>query len=353
MKKKELLEFIQNEKLDTIMITTPKNVEYLTNFACDPHERTLIYALNNKGEEFILCPKLEEEDAKKSTNDITVIGYLDTQNPYEVLKKYTSDISKLGIEKDHLTVSRYESIKDVYNVSEVKDISSLVRNFRKKKNDKELELMEKAAYYADICIDIAVKNLRVGITELELKSIIENEIKKHNICKMSFDTIVLFGENAASPHGVSGSRKLKENEYVLLDLGCYYKGYASDITRCIEFGKVGKFEKEIYDLVLRANTEAIKAVKPGISFAYLDKIARDIITEAGYGKYFNHRLGHGLGMDCHEYPDVSEKTKDLLEPGITFTIEPGIYIPDKVGIRIEDDIFVTEDGCKVLTKYIK
>lgn len=210
-----------------------------------------------------------------------------------------------------------------------------------------------SARLADICIDIAKSNLKEGITELELKSIIENEIKKYDVSSMSFDTIVLFGDNAANPHGVSSNRKLKQNEYVLLDLGCYYKGYASDITRCLEFGKVSDFDKSIYDLVLKANTEAIKAVKPGVSFSTLDKIARDIISNAGYGEYFNHRLGHGLGMDCHEYPDVSSTTNDLLEEGMCFTIEPGVYIPNKVGIRIEDDIIVTKDGYIQLTKYEK
>lgn len=353
MKKIEILKYIEENSLDAIMITTPKNIEYLTGFACDPHERALIYVFNKLGEDFLLCPKLEEEDAKRVIQGTKITGYFDTENPYQKLHELTKDIPKIGVEKEHITVSRFESVLETFNVKETLDISSLIRNFRKKKNNSELELMEIAAKYADTCIEIAVKNLKVGITELELKSIIENEIKKQGISKMSFDTIVLFGDNAASPHGESGDRKLKENEYVLLDLGCYYKGYASDITRCIPFGKVSEFDKSIYDLVLKANMEAIKAVKPGITFATLDKIARGIITEAGYGEYFNHRLGHGLGMDCHEYPDVSQKTLDKLEPGMTFTIEPGIYLPDKVGIRIEDDIYVTEDGYKVLTKYPK
>ncbi|CAM3248374.1 M24 family metallopeptidase [Streptobacillus ratti] len=353
MKKEKVLEYIAKTGLDAIIFTTPKNIEYLTGFSCDPHERALMYSINKNGDEFILCPKLEEEVAKKSTKNIHIIGYLDTENPYIKLHEFTNNISKLGIEKEHITVLRYEAILETFKVKEIEDVSHLVRNLRKKKSNLELEFMRKAANLADKCMEIAKNNIKKGITELELKSIIENEIKKHGVSKMSFDTIVLFGDNAANPHGESGNRALKDNEYILLDLGCYYKGYASDITRCMEFGNVSDFDKSIYDLVLKANTEAIKAVKPGVSFADIDKIARDIITNAGYGEYFNHRLGHGLGMDCHEYPDVSQKTTDLLEVGMTFTIEPGIYIPNKVGIRIEDDIFVTENGCEVLTKYPK
>ncbi|WP_064580876.1 M24 family metallopeptidase [Streptobacillus moniliformis] len=353
MKKDKVIEYIVNTGLDTIIFTTPKNIEYLTGFSCDPHERALMYVINKKGDEFILCPKLEEEVAKKSTENINIIGYLDTENPYIKLHEFTNDILNLGIEKEHITVLRYEAIIDVFKVENIKDVSHLIRDLRKKKSKLELEFMREAANLADKCMEIAANNIRKGITELELKSTIENEIKKYGVSKMSFDTIVLFGEMAANPHGESSNRALKDNEYVLIDLGCYYKGYASDITRCMPFGKVSDFDKSIYDLVLKANTEAIKAVKPGVSFAYIDKIARDIITEAGYGEYFNHRLGHGLGMDCHEYPDVSQKTTDLLEVGMTFTIEPGIYIPNKVGIRIEDDIYVTENGYEVLTKYPK
>ena len=353
MKKDKMLEYIRNNNIDGILISTPKNIQYITNFECDPHERLLMYILRKDGKEFILCPELEKNSAKNSTNNIEIIGYIDTENGFEKLMKATYYLENLAVEKEHLTVKRFEIIQEVFKSNNILDCSSLIKNLRKYKSKEEIEFLQTAAKFADKCIEIAKDNLRIGITELELKAIIENEIQKFGINKMSFDTIVLFGDGAANPHGLSSSRKLKENEYVLLDLGCYYKDYASDITRCLEFGRVSEFDKSIYDIVLKANTEAIKAVKPGVTFASLDKIARDIITDAGYGQYFTHRLGHGLGMDCHEYPDVSQSCNDILEEGMVFTIEPGIYIPDKVGIRIEDDIVVTQNGYIQLTQYKK
>lgn len=349
----KIYKYLNEQNLDALMITNPTNIFYLTNFECDPHERLLALIVSKDKKIFMLVPELEKERAITSVKNIEVIGYLDTENGYEKLSKSSGYFKNIGIEKEFISVKRYEIIQEIFKIETFQDISFLIRDFRKYKNDFEIENMKIAAKYADLCMEIAKKNLKEGITELELKSIIENEIKKQGISKMSFDTIVLFGENAANPHGESSNRKLKLNEYVLLDLGCYYNGYASDETRCLEFGNVSEFDKSIYNLVLKSNTEAIKAVKPGMTFSQIDKIARDIIEEAGYGKYFNHRLGHGLGIDCHEYPDVSQKTNDILEEGMTFTIEPGIYLPNKVGIRIEDDILVTKDGYLVLTKYEK
>lgn len=353
MKKDKLLKYLNDNNLDALIFSVPKNIEYITGFECDPHERLLLYVFTNSNE-YLLIPALEEEKAKNILDkNIILCPYLDTENGYEKLENLSGKFKNIGIEKEHITVSRYELLRNIFNFDINLDISFLIRDMRKYKDEEEIKFMLKAANYADKCIEIAKKNLKLGISELELKDIIEASIKKEGINKMSFETIVLFGENAANPHGVSSDRRLKNNEYVLLDLGCYYKGYASDITRCLAFGNPNEFDKNIYDIVLKANTEAIKAVRPGISFASLDKIARDIIEKEGYGKYFNHRLGHGLGMDTHEYPDVSQNTTDLLEEGMTFTIEPGIYIPGKVGIRIEDDILVTKDSYISLTKYEK
>lgn len=182
---------------------------------------------------------------------------------------------------------------------------------------------------------------------------IENEIKKYGVNEMSFDTMVLFGDHAASPHGTPGNRKLKQNEYVLFDLGVVYEHYCSDMTRTVKFGNPSEDAQNIYKTVLKAEQSAIEAIKPGVMIKNIDKIARDIISEAGYGDYFPHRLGHGLGLEEHEYQDVSSANENPLEAGMVITIEPGIYVPDVAGVRIEDDILVTENGYEILTKYQK
>ena len=170
---------------------------------------------------------------------------------------------------------------------------------------------------------------------------------------MSFDTMVLFGDHAASPHGTPGDRKLQQNEFVLFDLGVVYHHYCSDMTRTIHFGKPNKEAQNIYNIVLKAETEAIKSIKPGVTIKDIDKIARDIIQEAGYGDYFPHRLGHGLGLEEHEYQDISSVNNNKLEAGMVITIEPGVYVPHVAGVRIEDDILVTENGYEILTQYEK
>ena len=155
--------------------------------------------------------------------------------------------------------------------------------------------------------------------------------------------MVLFGDHAASPHGTPGDRTLVKNEYVLFDLGVVYNHYCSDMTKTVKFGEPSKEARTIYDIVLKAEQSAIEAIKPGVPLQNIDKIARDIISEAGYGDFFPHRLGHGLGLEEH----------DLLEVGMVITIEPGIYVPDVAGVRIEDDILVTDTGFEILTHYNK
>lgn len=170
---------------------------------------------------------------------------------------------------------------------------------------------------------------------------------------MSFDTMVLSGPKTASPHGKPGDRKIQKGDFVLFDLGVIYEGYCSDITRTVSFGKPSDAQKDVYETVRQAEQAAVDAVKPGVRAMDLDKIARDVITEAGYGEFFTHRLGHGLGISVHEFPSVTGTNEMELIEGMVFTIEPGIYDPSITGVRIEDDVVVTKDGVEVLTKYPK
>lgn len=170
---------------------------------------------------------------------------------------------------------------------------------------------------------------------------------------MSFDTMVLAGANAALPHGTPGLTKIKKGDLVLFDLGVVYQGYCSDITRTIAYGDITDKQAEIYNTVLKAEEAAVSAVKPGVKASELDLTARNIIAEAGYGDYFPHRLGHGLGISVHEYPSMTTTNNLQIKPGMVFTIEPGIYVPDVAGVRIEDDLLVTENGAEILTKFPK
>ncbi|PNH24052.1 peptidase M24 family protein [Staphylococcus haemolyticus] len=341
---------LQHEQADAAWITTPLNVFYFTGYRSEPHERLFALLITANGDQTLYCPKMEVEEVKNSPFEGKIIGYLDTENPFEI---DPSSFNKLLIESEHLTVKRQRELTQNFGVQHYGDIDQTIKELRNIKNESEIENIREAAKLADKCIEIGTEFLKVGVTEREVVNHIENEIKKFGVSEMSFGTMVLFGDHAASPHGTPGERKLVKDEYVLFDLGVIYNHYCSDMTRTVKFGTPSEEAQTIYNIVLEAETNAIEAIKAGVPLQDIDKIARDIISDAGYGDYFPHRLGHGLGLEEHEYQDVSSTNSNLLEAGMVITIEPGIYVPNVAGVRIEDDILVTENGYEILTNYDK
>ncbi|MEQ6029575.1 M24 family metallopeptidase [Staphylococcus saccharolyticus] len=346
----EIKTVLRQQNANAAWITTPLNIFYFTGYRSEPHERLFALLIRANAEPVLFCPRMEVEEVKTSPFDGKIIGYSDTENPFEM---YPQIFSTMLIESEHLTVKRQRELSQAFNVKNYKDIDQSIKELRNIKSQEEIANIKKAAELADKCIKIGVAYLKEGIEEREVVNHIENEIKKYGVNEMSFDTMVLFGDHAASPHGTPGNRKLQQNEYVLFDLGVIYNHYCSDMTRTIKYGKPSEEAQEIYHTVLNAETSAIKAIKPGVTIKDIDKIARDIISKAGYGDYFPHRLGHGLGLEEHEYQDISSVNNNSLEAGMVITIEPGIYVPQVAGVRIEDDILVTEDGYEVLTRYEK
>lgn len=341
---------LQHEQADAAWITTPLNVFYFTGYRSEPHERLFALLITANGDQTLYCPKMEVEEVKNSPFEGKIIGYLDTENPFEI---DPLSFNKLLIESEHLTVKRQRELTQNFGVQHYGDIDQTIKELRNIKNESEIENIREAAKLADKCIEIGTEFLKVGVTEREVVNHIENEIKKFGVSEMSFDTMVLFGDHAASPHGTPGERKLVKDEYVLFDLGVIYNHYCSDMTRTVKFGTPSEEAQTIYNIVLEAETNAIEAIRAGVPLQDIDKIARDIISDAGYGDYFPHRLGHGLGLEEHEYQDVSSTNSNLLEAGMVITIEAGIYVPNVAGVRIEDDILVTENGYEILTHYDK
>lgn len=347
---KKITKQLQHEQADAAWITTPLNVFYFTGYRSEPHERLFALLITANGDQTLYCPKMEVEEVKNSPFEGKIIGYLDTENPFEI---DPLSFNKLLIESEHLTVKRQRELTQNFGVQHYGDIDQTIKELRNIKNESEIENIREAAKLADKCIEIGTEFLKVGVTEREVVNHIENEIKKFGVSEMSFDTMVLFGDHAASPHGTPGERKLVKDEYVLFDLGVIYNHYCSDMTRTVKFGTPSEEAQTIYNIVLEAETNAIEAIRAGVPLQDIDKIARDIISDAGYGDYFPHRLGHGLGLEEHEYQDVSSTNSNLLEAGMVITIEPGIYVPNVAGVRIEDDILVTENGYEILTHYDK
>lgn len=348
--------YLKEQSIDAAFITTPDNVFYVSGFKSDPHERLLGVMIFQDAEPFLICPKMEVPDAKSAGWSHEVVGHEDTDNAWELLHQAAEarglSLQNIAIEKSHLTVERLEALNAFFPATKFVGFDDQLNNMRLVKSEEELENLRQAAALADYAIEVGCSEVAEGKTELEILSAIELAMKKKGVY-MSFDTMVLSGKKTASPHGNPGERKIEKGDFILFDLGVVYNGYCSDITRTVSFGEPTSAQKEIYEAVRKANESAITAVKPGVRAMDLDKISRDVITEAGYGEYFTHRLGHGLGISVHEYPSVHGANKMPLQEGMVFTIEPGIYKGDVTGVRIEDDVYVTKDGVEVLTKYPK
>jgi len=351
---RQLQAYMDRQSLDAMLITSPKHVYYLTGFATDPHERLLALVLPRGEEARLLVPALDYEAAQAASSVASIHTHQDTDNAYEILGRLLpSGMTALGVEKDDLNVNRFEAVCAVASASSYADIGLPLREMRAVKTPEEVERMKRAVRLVEDVLRAGVSLVKPGVTEIELVAELEYRMKKLGAESPSFDTMVLTGPKTALPHGSPDERKVAEGELILFDLGVYADGYASDITRTFAVGEVSDELRRIYDTVLQGNLRAIEAIRPGVSLGSLDRVARDTIAASGYGPYFNHRLGHGLGMDVHEYPSIHGKNEDVAIEGMTFTVEPGVYVPGVGGVRIEDDVLVTAGGVEVLTTFPK
>ncbi|ANS73569.1 metallopeptidase [Paenibacillus yonginensis] len=340
--------------IDTLLITDPKHVYYLTGFASNPHERFLGAVYKRGDEPFLVVPALDEAAARAASDVDQIMTHTDTDNPYALLKQaLKGHPGIIGLEKNNLSVTRYEALQAELQFAEARDIGDWLQSMRVIKSAEEVHKLQHAVHLIEEVLKQGLTKVQIGMTETELVAEIEFLMRKAGAEGPSFDTMVLSGEKTALPHGVPGTRKIQAGDLLMFDMGVYAAGYASDITRTFAVGELSDELTRMYNTVLAANEAAIAAIKPGVTFGSIDQAARDVIAEAGYGPYFLHRLGHGLGIDVHEYPSVHGDNQDLLQAGNVFTVEPGIYLPGKGGVRIEDDVLVTEQGVSVLTSYPK
>ncbi|MFZ0369082.1 MAG: Xaa-Pro peptidase family protein [Halobacillus sp.] len=347
--------YLRNNQIDAAFINSTENFFYLTGFQTDPHERLLGLVVFPEAEPIAVLPGMEEGQIREAGWTYEVIGYADHEDPWDLInrsmkKKGIGPILTAGIEKQVLSYGRSESFFGLFNDLEVMDVEPQLNEMRVVKDAEEIAIMREAAELADYGVKVGVESLQEGITEMEVLATIEYELKKKGVAEMSFSTMVLFGEKSGQPHGNPGDRKLKAGDFVLFDLGVIWKGYTSDITRTFAYQSVSEEQEKIYKKVQEALEASLSISKPGTRIGDLDQTARDIITKAGYGKLFPHRIGHGLGINVHEFPSMSHLNDGVLREGMTYTIEPGIYDPDLGGVRLEDDVLVTKDGYETLTK---
>lgn len=353
----KLMEKFNERNIDSIFITSKSNIYYYSNYYTDPHERLVAVYISKHMSPLLIVPTMEVEDAKRAGWSEQIIHYGDHENVWEKFLKYVTDQKAipetLGLEFNDVNVERYEMLKNIFPKVNIVDMQDDLAQLRLIKNEQEFQYLQEAARLADYGIEIGKNAIQEGATELEIVAELEYALKKKGVQEMSFSTTVLTGQKTASPHGIPGLDKVTKGDFVLFDLGVVHKGYCSDITRTFAFGEITEEQKLIYETVLEAEESAIKAAQLGTKVGLIDQTARKIITDAGYGQYFTHRIGHGLGIDIHEYPSMHKDNPLLLKEGMCFTIEPGIYIPEIGGVRIEDMIFMTKKGPLSLTKFPK
>lgn len=261
-------------------------------------------------------------------------------------------INKLGFEQDHMVFSVFKSYEKEVN-AEMVPVTGVIEKLRLIKTEAEIKMMKVAADIADAAFKHILEFIRPGISELEVSNELEFFMRKAGATSSSFDIIVASGYRSALPHGVASDKIIEAGDFVTLDFGAYYKGYVSDITRTLAVGNPDQKLKDIYDIVLEAQLRGMDGIKPGMTGKEADALTRDYITEKGYGEYFGHSTGHGIGLEVHEGPGLSMKSDVILEPGMVVTVEPGIYIPGLGGVRIEDDTLITNEGNESFTHSTK
>jgi Xaa-Pro dipeptidase len=301
------------------------------------------------GSATLVVPAIERERAATNSQQVPVLAWRDGEDPYALVLEALGESARLGVEKEHLTVRAAESLGSVVGAHELVDLAPELRRLRRTKGQAELEKLERACAITDSVAEELMAGLRPGQSELALAVSIGAAIGERDAAP-SFEPSVQSGPNSAIPHHNPGSRKLEAGDLVLFDFGAAFQGYPGDLTRMAVVGPPTARQREIYAVVLQAHDAAIEAVRPGATSGQVDTAAREVIEAAGFGEYFFHRVGHGLGLEVHEDPSLDPGSDMVLEPGMVFTIEPGIYLSGWGGVRIEDDVVVEAGGCRVLSK---
>ncbi|MCC2252102.1 Xaa-Pro peptidase family protein [Virgibacillus sp. AGTR] len=333
----------ESNQVDGILITSAINRRYISGFT-----GTAGVALISSNDARFITDFRYTEQASTQAKAFKVVEHkqgIDLEIN-DQLKEM--GIKRLGFEKDHVTFSQYEQYKNTLDV-ELVPVSGIIEELRLIKTSDELEIMKKAAKIADDAFEHIQSYIKPGVKEIDISNELEFFMRKQGATSSSFDIIVASGERSALPHGVASNKEIQSGELVTLDYGALYQGYCSDITRTVAVGEINEQLASIYQIVLEAQLRGVTSIKPGITGIEADAATRDYITEQGYGKYFGHSTGHGLGLEVHEGPGLSFKSEKKLEPGMVVTVEPGIYVPSVGGCRIEDDIVVTETGNERLT----
>ncbi|MFH1421527.1 MAG: Xaa-Pro peptidase family protein [Planctomycetota bacterium] len=340
---KKASQLLKKHKYDALFLTPGTNLYYLTGLSIGMLERLILFILFPDGNSFLIGPAFEIDRLNQNALKLKLQLWKEQENPYKTAAK----LLQSKIRKSRTVALEPTCNFRTYNLlfKEIPDYrfenaSIILDSMRIAKSQEEVTAISRAASKTLKRIDFVKKFAKPGITELEL------------LDKFGGKAMVQFGPTSAIPHASSGKRKLRKNDVIIIDASDTYDHYLSDITRTLFVGKPSNKAIDIFNIVKAAQEEAIKKITPGISFQEIDSATHSVIEKAGYGKFFTHRTGHGLGLDIHEQPLLMLGNSNILSAGAVVTIEPGIYLPGEFGVRLEDDVLVTENGYKLLSKCV-
>lgn len=341
-------EKLEEEGIDGFLVTNEVNIRYISGFTGSDSILLLTQEKDYLFTDFRYVeqaqqdnPKLKIVERKKSLiNSIC-----------EKIKKLK--IKKLQIESLYISVDLFNEIKQKVNNIRMIGTKGIIENYRKQKTKDEIRKIQKAIEIAEKAYTSIQSKIKYGITEKDIADVLEYELRKQGAEKSSFDIICAVGEHASKPHAHPATTRIQRGDTVLIDWGCRFQYYNSDLTRLKTMDKISSKFRRIYQIVLDAQSLAIDCIRPGIKAKKIDAAARDYIEKKGFGKFFGHGLGHGIGQEVHEGPYINKRSTEILKENMVFTVEPGIYIPEWGGVRIEDLVLVTKAGCEVLSKLPK
>lgn len=334
---------LSQSSVDAFLVTNLTNIYYLTGFS---GTAGLIFISRKR--RLFLTDSRYSLIAKGLIKGFDII---ETRTALADIAKLIAEdeLKTIGFE-EQVTFGFYQQLQAIFATYDLQPLSNMVETLRLVKDASEIALIRQACAISDRAFMDILDMIKPGqTTELDVANFLDFRMREYGASGVSFETIAASGYRSAMPHGVASEKVIQTGETLTLDFGCYYQHYVSDMTRTIHIGQVTDEEREIYELVLKSNQALITLAKAGMTYADYDQAARDVLDQAGYGAYFTHGIGHGIGLDIHEFPFFG-RTDEVIQAGMVVTDEPGIYLDNQYGVRIEDDLLITDTGCEVLTQ---
>lgn len=339
----KLKEELKKRGLDGFLVTKGVNVSYLSGFK--GHDASI---LATGGRQYFITDSRYLEEAKDTVKGFEII--LSKRSMYETVNEIAGAerLKKLGFESMDLPYEIANRLKNFAAKAALEPVKDMVEEMRVIKAAREAALIKDSMHLTEKVFSRALRSVRTGASEKMIATEIAIDFIRNGAVP-GFDIIVAIDSSSSKPHAAPGDRRIAKDSYLMIDMGCALKGYNSDLTRIVVKGRLKPKIKKIYEIVCEAQARAIAAIRPGVEIAKIDSIARTYIKNKGFGEYFGHALGHGVGLEVHEKPTISPLAKGVLRAGMVFTVEPAIYIPKVGGIRVEDMVLVTDNGCEVLS----